>query len=82
MHFLYFSNLTEHRTYDQAEAHAYTKLANSELKDPVLRPLSLFDLRDTLQVREYETACRDFISSKPKSANFALNNVWSSHSFL
>lgn len=42
-------NLTEHRTYDQAEAHAYTKLANSELKDPVLRPLSLFDLRDTLQ---------------------------------
>lgn len=38
-----------HRTYDQAEAEAYSQFASAEVRNSVLSPISLFDLRNTLQ---------------------------------
>lgn len=37
------------RTCDQAEAEAYTRLASGEVCNPVLSPISLFNLRDSIQ---------------------------------
>jgi len=41
------------RTYDQAEAEAYKTVAASDTTPNVLPPISLFDLRDTMQVNRH-----------------------------
>lgn len=42
------STRNHQRTYDQAEAFAYTRLASSEVTPAVRSPITLFTLRDTL----------------------------------
>ena len=44
-----FKSGKQSRTCDQAEAEAYTRLACGEIRNPVLSPISLFNLRDALQ---------------------------------
>lgn len=47
---IYYRDGKTPRSFDQSEADAYTRLAAGEVRNNVLPPISLFDLRDTIQV--------------------------------
>jgi len=49
--FFFLRDLKRPQTYDQAEAESYVRFAAGEVRNNVLPPISLFDLRDTITVR-------------------------------